>query len=28
MREEGNNWEKPLKTIIEELVGMKRLFLG
>ena len=28
MREEGNDWEKPLKTIIEELVGMKRLFLG
>ena len=27
-RQEGNDWEKPLKTIIEELVGMKRLFLG
>ena len=27
MREEGKQWEKPLKTIIEELVGMKRLFL-
>ena len=25
MREEGNDWEKPLETIIEELVGMNRL---
>jgi hypothetical protein len=25
MREEGNDWEKPLETIIEELVGMDRL---
>lgn len=28
MREENSDWEKPLQTIIEELVGMKRLFLG
>lgn len=28
MREESSNWQKPLETIIEELVGMKRLFLG
>lgn len=27
-RQEGNDWQKPLKTIIEELIGMKRLFLG
>lgn len=26
MREEGSNWEKPLKTIMEQLMGMKRLF--
>lgn len=26
-REEKSDWEKPLRTIIEELVGMKRLFL-
>ena len=25
-REEGNDWEKPLETILEELCGMKRLF--
>ena len=25
-REEGDNWEKPLDTIIEELTGMSRLF--
>ena len=28
LREEGSDWEKPLQTIIEELVGMKRLFLS
>lgn len=27
MREEGNDWEKPLETIIEELVGMNRLIV-
>ncbi len=27
-REEGTEWEKPLETIIEELAGMDRLFLG
>ena len=27
MREEGNDWEKPLETIIEELVGMNRLLV-
>lgn len=27
MREEGNDWEKPLETIIEELVGMNRLLI-
>lgn len=25
-REEGGEWEKPLETIIEELVGMSRIF--
>ena len=25
-REEGEDWEKPLDTIIEELTGMSRLF--
>ena len=25
IREEGANWEKPLQTILEQLVGMKRL---
>ena len=25
-REEGEDWEKPLETIIEELTGMSRLF--
>lgn len=28
MREQESDWEKPLQTIIEQLVGMKRLFLG
>lgn len=27
MREEGSDWEKPLETIIEELVGMNRLII-
>ena len=27
MREEGEDWAKPLETIIEELVGMNRLFI-
>ena len=27
MREEGKDWEKPLETIIEELVGMNRLLI-
>jgi hypothetical protein len=27
MREEGSDWEKPLETIIEELVGMNRLVI-
>ena len=27
MREEGNDWEEPLETIIEELVGMNRLVI-
>lgn len=27
-REEGLDWEKPLSTIIEELSGMDRLFIG
>jgi hypothetical protein len=26
IREEGGDWEKPLKTIIEEFAGMSRLF--
>lgn len=28
LREEGQDWKKPLQTIIEELAGMQRLFLG
>lgn len=28
MREEKKDWQKPLQTIIQELAGMKRLFLG
>lgn len=28
MREEKKDWQKPLQTIIQELTGMKRLFLG
>ena len=27
-REEHLDWEKPLETIIEELAGMSRLFVG
>lgn len=27
LREEGNDWTKPLETIIEELVGMNRLLI-
>ena len=27
-REEDLDWEKPLETIIEELAGMNRLFIG
>lgn len=26
-REEGEDWEKPLSTLIEELAGMDRLFI-
>lgn len=28
LRQQGQNWQKPLQTIIEQLVGMQRLFLG
>lgn len=28
MREQGQEWTKPLETIIQELSGMKRLFMG
>lgn len=28
LREEGKDWKKPLQTIIEQLAGMQRLFLG
>ena len=28
MRQEQSDWQKPLQTIIEQLAGMKRLFLG
>ena len=28
LREEGQNWQKPLQTIIEQLAGMQRLFSG
>lgn len=28
MREEGSDWQKPLETILEELVGMNRLLVG
>ena len=28
LREEGQDWQKPLQTIIQQLAGMQRLFLG
>ena len=28
MREQGQDWQKPLQTLIEELAGMQRLFQG
>ena len=28
LREQGKDWKKPLQTIIEQLAGMQRLFLG
>ena len=28
VREEGGDWQKPLTTIIEEIAGMDRLFIG
>ncbi len=28
VREEGGDWQTPLKTIMEELAGMDRVFLG
>lgn len=28
MREEGTDWVKPLNTLMEELSGMQRLFVG
>ena len=28
MRQENQQWQKPLLTIIEQLSGMKKLFLG
>lgn len=28
LREEGQDWTKPLETILEELVGMNRLLVG
>lgn len=28
MREENINWQKPLETLIEQIGGMKRLFLS
>lgn len=27
-REEGSDWEKPLFTVIEELIGMNRVLFG
>lgn len=27
-REQGSDWEKPLETILEELIGMERLMNG
>ena len=28
LREEGDNWERPLETILEEIAGMNRLFFN
>lgn len=28
LREQGSDWRKPLQTVIEQLAGMQRLFLG
>lgn len=28
LREEGQDWKKPLQTIIQQLAGLQRLFLG
>ena len=28
MRQQGQDWQKPLQTIVEELAGMQRLFQG
>ena len=28
LREQGKDWRKPLQTIIQQLAGMQRLFLG
>ena len=28
MRQENLNWEKPLETLIQQIAGMKRLFLS
>lgn len=28
LREQGQNWQKPLQTIIQQLVGLQRLFLN
>lgn len=28
LREQGQDWQKPLQTIIQQLVGLQRLFLG
>ena len=28
LREEGEDWEKPLRTLMEELAGMNNLLIG
>ncbi len=28
LREQGQNWQKPLQTVIQQLVGLQRLFVG
>ena len=28
LREQGQDWQKPLQTVIQELVGLQRLFMG